>query len=160
MKTCVTCKKKKPLTDFYRKKNRRDGRRSDCKACGKRSVQKWERENPTKVRRTNNKSVQKHREGKFNTNTWKCRGIDFTQEKYETRLKKQAGVCAICKRPNPSKKKRFALDHNHDTGQVRGVVCDRCNLIVGIIEKDPTIIKASLQYLETWEDDKCQLNSA
>ncbi len=44
---------------------------------------------------------------------------------YDSLLASQDGVCAIC--GNPPKKRRLSVDHNHRTGQVRGLLCFRCN---------------------------------
>jgi hypothetical protein len=59
----------------------------------------------------------------------------LTIEEYEERLTAQGGVCAICGRP-PNPKRRFAVDHNHKTGQTRGLLCWICNLkVLGRLER-------------------------
>lgn len=69
----------------------------------------------------------------------------ITVEDYDKMLIAQAGVCAICKRTNI--KTRLAVDHNHDTGQVRELLCTRCNPALGWFEKNRTVI---LEYLDRW----------
>lgn len=49
----------------------------------------------------------------------------ITTEQYDEMLAEQAGVCAIC--GNPPKKRRLYVDHDHDTGRVRGLLCAHCN---------------------------------
>ena len=56
----------------------------------------------------------------------------MTLRDFSKMLKRQGGRCAICKR----KKKSMVLDHNHEDGSVRGILCRRCNWVVGLIEKD------------------------
>lgn len=61
-------------------------------------------------------------------------------EEYNTMLRKQDGVCMICKNINnrtnykTGKPERLVVDHDHETNQVRGLLCHRCNLAVGIYE--------------------------
>ena len=65
---------------------------------------------------------------------------------YDTLLQMQGGVCAICSRPESRKTHSLAVDHNHQTGKVRGLLCSCCNRLVGRLE-DPKG-QAALQYLE------------
>ena len=56
-------------------------------------------------------------------------------EAYDRRFKQQKGRCAICLHP-PKDSKRFAVDHNHATGKVRGLLCSVCNgRILGRLER-------------------------
>jgi hypothetical protein len=57
---------------------------------------------------------------------------NMTIECYESMLEKQGGVCAVCGRTN--NKKPLLIDHNHDTGKVRQLLCDSCNFLVGTVE--------------------------
>jgi len=64
---------------------------------------------------------------------WRNQGIEqASMKKYQRLLKEQNGTCALCTR-NPIKK-RLALDHNHETGRIRGLLCQRCNFVLGILE--------------------------
>jgi hypothetical protein len=60
----------------------------------------------------------------------------ITPEDYAELLEKQNYVCAICSRP-PGKRFRLSIDHDHDTGIVRGLLCNTCNLSLGRIGEDP-----------------------
>ena len=63
-------------------------------------------------------------------------------------LEKQNDGCAICGELNLDGR-RLAVDHNHNTGKIRGLLCQRCNgFIVGIIEKYPELIQKSVEYLK------------
>jgi hypothetical protein len=61
----------------------------------------------------------------------------LTPSEWEHILAYQGGVCFVCREPQkPTKKgpKRLATDHSHDTGQVRGLLCNRCNALLGKLE--------------------------
>jgi hypothetical protein len=65
---------------------------------------------------------------------------------YEAMLRRQGGVCGICKR-KPGKR-RLCVDHDHKTGQVRGLLCGRCNSGNGFYQDDPRLTRAATAYLE------------
>jgi hypothetical protein len=71
----------------------------------------------------------------------------ITSEEYDYLLAAQSGVCAICK--NPPKKGKYAVDHDHKTGILRGILCMWCNhkLLGGAREKIE-LLKAAIIYLE------------
>jgi hypothetical protein len=58
----------------------------------------------------------------------------ITEEQYQELLKKQNGVCALCCKL-PDSNRRLAVDHNHKTGKIRGLLCSRCNNLLGQIER-------------------------
>lgn len=75
----------------------------------------------------------------------------LTLEDYDRMLRAQNGVCAICSLPERSKSRNgtiqpLAIDHDHETGQVRGLLCARCNAVLGWIET-PGQLDAALDYL-------------
>jgi hypothetical protein len=59
----------------------------------------------------------------------------------------QGGLCASCGQP-PSLRRPLVVDHDHETGAVRGLLCDACNTSLGQLRDDPTRILALLDYLE------------
>lgn len=70
----------------------------------------------------------------------------ITPDKYEEMFKKQNGVCAICENP-PKEGKRLGVDHCHDSGDVRGLLCDDCNTGLGKFRDDPDLLNAAREYL-------------
>jgi len=75
----------------------------------------------------------------------------ITQEDYDRILEKQGGVCAICGSPsNYYKGGRLcplAVDHNHETRKVRGVLCNHCNRAIGMLKDDAEIVDRAAAYL-------------
>ena len=66
---------------------------------------------------------------------------------YERMYKEQGGTCAICQRAT-GKTKRLAVDHDHDTGLVRGLLCGPCNQMVGYFRNSPEAFRRAAEYLE------------
>jgi hypothetical protein len=71
-------------------------------------------------------------------------GIGY-QQKVDL-LAAQGGVCKLCRTPNPGKQ-GWALDHNHVTGLLRGVLCQKCNVGLGYFNDDAALIRVALNYL-------------
>lgn len=81
------------------------------------------------------------------TQAWKKRGIIMTIEKYNKMVSKVEGKCEICGVHESKLKKRLAVDHNHGTGKIRGLLCYRCNMAIGFFYDDIKIIKKAIKYL-------------
>ena len=77
------------------------------------------------------------------------RDYKITHADYEEMLEKQNYRCAICKSNNTksNRKKRFAVDHDHKTGEVRGLLCDCCNRGIGLLEDSITNLENAIKYL-------------
>lgn len=76
------------------------------------------------------------------------RDYGITLEEREELLLKQGGVCAICSADNPRRiKADWAVDHCHDTGSVRGILCHPCNLMLGHAHDNPAALVAAITYL-------------
>jgi hypothetical protein len=71
----------------------------------------------------------------------------MTVEQYEAKLAEQGGVCAICK---GTSKRRLSVDHNHTTGEVRSLLCVRCNAGIGNFLERADLLYSAVQYLEKW----------
>lgn len=76
----------------------------------------------------------------------------ITPEDYDAMLAKQGGKCVICGTDDLSKYKvkYFDVDHNHTTGQVRGLLCRDCNVTAGVVENKWDKIQLIRQYLAEW----------
>jgi hypothetical protein len=69
----------------------------------------------------------------------------LSQDDYYNMLESQNHVCAIC--GNPGGKKRLCVDHDHDTGKVRALLCDGCNVGIGRFKDNPDLVEKAAFYL-------------
>lgn len=71
----------------------------------------------------------------------------ITADEYDALYRAQGGRCAICRRATGAKR-RLAVDHDHDTGLVRGLLCKTCNYkILGHLRDDPEALQRAIDYL-------------
>ena len=130
-KTCKRCKKTKPVDAFYLVKKGGTRRSVYCKDCSRASVKKWQRENPDKVKDQCKKADLKRLYG-------------LTVDQRDKLLFKQGGICPICKsavsKPN--------VDHCHKTGKIRGILCNKCNLLLGLLGDSPKMAHAAVDYIK------------
>lgn len=152
MKFCPHCGEESPNDQFYKRSGRSDSLQSWCIEC-------------TKELRRNNKVYQakmaKEKRAKLGTAGQRDRReyqlqyhFDITSEEYESILRSQGGVCAICSKPDgqdlhsSNRFKRLSVDHDHDTGMVRGLLCSNCNRAVGYLQDSPANARRATEYLE------------
>ena len=74
----------------------------------------------------------------------------ITLDEYKAMLETQGGKCAICESSDPggSSKTRFCVDHCHTTGQVRGLLCSKCNLAISYMDDNTSRLTAAIHYLQ------------
>jgi hypothetical protein len=130
-KKCSSCQQLKYLKDFSKNKSRPDGHHTQCKEC--RSKYKPSPE-----------TLEKNRERLRKWNRYKISG--FTQEDFDSKLKEQNYMCAICGTKDPGKTNWHA-DHNHTTKEKRGVLCHKCNTGLGLLQDDIEILCSAIEYL-------------
>ena len=126
MKRCPDCGVLKPLDLFPRNRTRRDGRQAYCKEC-------WN------VRIRRHKQIRYGGERSFLLS----RRYGISAAEADEFLRQQAGLCAIC-RAKPAKH----VDHCHESGIVRGLLCFGCNRGLGKAQDDPELLRRGLSYLE------------
>jgi hypothetical protein len=159
MKTCFKCKKEKLVAEFNFNKAKGDGRNHICRQCinefkaSERVAKAETLSQYHKKWRKNNKELKKQR-----TRDWVKANPDkllssrlkyyygITLEFYNELLAAQQNKCAVCD-SQPTKKKRLCVDHCHKTGQVRGLLCDRCNRSIGLMKDDVTVLRKAVDYL-------------
>ncbi len=158
VKRCNKCGEVKPLDDFHGSKGGRDGKRPECKPCNlaarRRWYQanrekviaralKWQRENPERnkaTQRAYQRDADKDREYHLK------KQFGLTQAEYEQRLEAQGGGCAVC--GHPPGKTSLHVDHDHDTGAIRGLLCMRCNNALGLFREQPRLLENGMRYVD------------
>jgi Recombination endonuclease VII len=78
---------------------------------------------------------------------WRAKGIDFTVEDYNGRLETQNYRCGICHKHQDEFKLGLFVDHDHSTGIVRGLLCVRCNSLLGLSLDSICILENAIKYL-------------
>lgn len=85
------------------------------------------------------------------------RKFGITRQEYAELFHRQDGTCAICKKPETAmrmgKIKALAVDHNHTTGAVRGLLCSDCNTGIGKLKEDRDILLNAIKYLDEYSED-------
>ena len=75
----------------------------------------------------------------------------ITLEDYDRMFAEQGGVCKVCGRSNGSM--RLCVDHDHETGKVRSLLCSQCNIALGMVKDDTERLMKLVKYLESFEQD-------
>ena len=140
-KKCSVCRQAQPLEHFHNRKTSKDGKGYRCKPCDHKARKKWAEKNPERQKRSvRNKNI-KNKYG-------------LTEEQYNDLLIRQGLGCAICGVTtncsgwNSQRTGYLAVDHCHETGKVRGLLCNQCNRAIGMLNDDPKLIKKAADYLE------------
>ena len=153
-KVCTKCKKEKPLEDFGVSPFTRNGKRAACKECCNKAARERYWKNPKKARtnarkRYKNNDFQKAKKRYRKKDLKKKFGM--TVGEYDEMLKQQKGVCAICGRPEDKLFKgqiiALSIDHDHKTGQIRGLLCSHCNTMLGLARENTHILTRAISYL-------------
>lgn len=80
---------------------------------------------------------------------WVLQTYGITSEQYWALYEAQGGVCAICQRAKGTARRKLSVDHNHKTGEVRGLLCGPCNRdVLGHLRDDPAALRRGADYLE------------
>jgi hypothetical protein len=114
VRTCPKCQTDKPLSSFYKNRAKTNGASSYCKECNAERQKAWKKKNPKKAGNNQRRYA-----------LMKLYGI--TEEQYDELLQKQGGSCGVCKRPASQFRNRLAVDHDHHTRAIRGLLCTMCN---------------------------------
>lgn len=77
----------------------------------------------------------------------------ITIEEFDRMFALQSGVCAICHKPEKDNyKRRLSVDHDHNTGKVRGLLCHACNTAIGKFGDNPDRLESAARYLRLYEE--------
>lgn len=143
-----------------------DGHRSDCIPCNLAArarryaadpkpyiarVKRWQQENAGRLnayRREYNKRPERKASERAG---YLRRKYGLTLEDYERMFEAQAGVRAICGEARPEER-TLHVDHDHETGVIRGLLCFRCNQAIGSLQEDHDVFQAAADYLDRDEE--------
>lgn len=76
----------------------------------------------------------------------------ITLKEYNNLFTKQDGCCAICKEHQSNFTIALAVDHNHTTQEVRGLLCSKCNMSLGLLNENITLLQAAIDYLTEYKE--------
>ena len=124
-KLCIRCDNRKPLNEFGTHKTSIDGHSSVCRRCRMEGK-----------KRRNQRQHNRYYSKKCNTD------ID-----YSAVLQEQNGRCAICGVDSNSIGRRLSIDHNHESGAFRGLLCHNCNVLLGHAKDSPDLLRKAICYL-------------
>lgn len=122
MKICASCKVEKPIDNFYKynRKGKKPSFQSYCIPCNNAIKTKWSANNYNRIR------------------VWKIKNIyNLSEKDFYKLIDSQNCKCALCDKEleRSTLSKSTHIDHCHDTGIVRGILCSVCNTQLGIYEK-------------------------
>jgi len=138
LKYCPMCKTEKPPENFNKHSREGDGLQRLCRDCQKASNKKYL---STEKGATTTRQGHLRRKYRINLQT------------YESLLQAQGGKCKICGvDSNPdSRAGYFVIDHNHATGGIRGLLCTKCNALLGLALDREDILQGAIDYLKIVE---------
>lgn len=160
-KRCNKCGEVKALDDFYGATGAKDGRRGECIACAKvirrswyeanradsiANVKRWQQENAERLnayRREYNARPDRKRKMR---DAYYRRSFGITADEFDEMLAQQGGHCAICSR-TPDQVASMHVDHCHETGRIRGILCINCNQGLGQFFDDAETLERAAAYL-------------
>lgn len=170
-KICSKCGETKPQAEYYKDVAAKSGRKALCKTCKKKYAQiyyaknrekcvayikRYHKENREHIREQRNKPETL----KMNRNNLLLKKYNITLEQYNLMAKTQNNICGICEKPETRKIARLnespilSVDHCHKTGQIRMLLCSRCNTILGLIEDDLDLLYLMISYLKQYQGVK------
>lgn len=153
-KRCSTCKETKTLDNFWKRSSESDGIDYRCKDCHRRMkaavFQKNYHGNPEWRERHLERSRKKYATDPLYARKMSLKSqYGITLEDYDAKLAEQGGVCAVCGKA-PSARRRLAVDHDHKTGEVRGLLCTQCNQALGLLKDSHRVVKSLLKYITSF----------
>lgn len=152
---CSSCKQSKLAEDFHKNKNRHTGLAQSCKKCQKKASADYYKRNRVAIleRTTYYQKVNSKTRSKYKRNWHLQKQYRISQVDYDKLFKAQHGLCAICHEPETkinSKTKNIqplCVDHDHQTGRIRGLLCCKHNRTIGLLGDDLRSLEMVTDYL-------------
>lgn len=133
-KKCTRCGEHKPRADFYPHAVAKNGVSAWCKECTKNVALEKQKADKAGVKLINRRAKLK-------------KAFGLTVQQYDEMLVEQGGRCALCGSDFPGGRGRFVVDHCHDTGKIRGLLCNLCNVGLGALRDSPQLLQKAIHYL-------------
>jgi len=148
MKVCKKCKRELSLEMFSKHPKSKDRLQGSCKECERKWYKSW-RARPEVLKRIKEQQKQWAKRNvdnrKLNRKKYNLKvNFGISIEDYNKLLLRQNGVCAVC---GSNTNRSLAVDHNHETGKVRGLLCGNCNTALGLLRENIQIIEKLKGYL-------------
>jgi hypothetical protein len=159
-KVCKRCGEVKSIRDDFHLR-RRDGeaRVTVCKDCHREQMRQHYETNPERRVDRCARAKEWARENRGRIRAKNLARYDITPDEYDRMYDAQVGKCAICSADGyrfgsggeATRYNVLCVDHNHDTGAVRGLLCMRCNRAIGMLGDDRAVLAAAIEYLKRTE---------
>ena len=147
MPICTKCKLPKEWEDMSRDISRRGGFSSWCKNCRAGTAKAWKSQNTGRIKK-------KHTRDYLSSRNYMLKlryGISLDQ--YEEIRESQNYLCGICTKDSREMTYHMHVDHNHETGKVRGLLCAPCNVFLGVIKDCPEKLERAKNWLHKERED-------
>lgn len=143
-KQCKKCEEVKSLSEFHKKENGKLGKNSWCKVCATKRASIYSKSHPEKWQAQNKKE-----ENKVYKKFWKLlKRYNLSKEAFEKLLEDQNFTCAICLKVPLEMENGYCVDHDHISGEVRGILCQQCNSGLGMFKDNTDFLFNAILYLK------------
>ena len=149
-RVCTKCGEFKLWELFRLSSTGKNGRHPWCKECDAKRAREYRAKNKEAI---NLKGREYYRANKDKIRAYfRQRTYGITPDEYEQKVESQQGGCAICGEipSGTGNHSMLHVDHDHDTNEVRDLLCGNCNLAVGHVRESPEIARKVADYLERW----------
>lgn len=148
MKRCTLCGVEKPLMDFHVDRGKPDGKCCWCKSCVNARRKARYDADPEAARQRLRDARAAHPGRARHYRRRSELGITATQAEIEAMEDAQDHRCALCRRHESEFAQALHLDHDHETGQIRALLCGPCNRGLGYLQDSPALLRAGANYIE------------
>lgn len=149
MKKCSRCQVEKEKKLFYSNKAAPDGLCNWCAECKREHSKTHEYNLKRKIFYLNSMEAQNKRKDHNLKKKY-----DITLDIYNEMLKKQNSCCKLCRISiEKSPKKILCVDHDHKTGQIRGLLCHNCNRALGLMKDSSVVLRSGADYIDSFVQD-------
>ena len=151
-KVCSTCKLSLPIERFGVCAGYKDGRRGQCSKCRSKANMEALRLSPKPRPKANPEQTRRYKLKQ----KYRMEETDF-----QALLEKQGGVCAVCGTDKAGGRWGvFHVDHCHQSGLVRGLLCHQCNVTLGRMGDDLSSVMRYVRYLSQMNEQATQLENS